>query len=629
MVGSLLLYALVAAATPKVAVLDIEIGQGVEVQDRAVLTDALASALHDPEAFNLVATRDVTALLGLQLKKEQLGNAGETGAVAQIAQNLGTDAAIATSVGKVGEGLVVSGRLIETKSGGVVARSTVPVPGKDVLAAIQRLGWEIRREFRAANGMPPPPDLAPMQVAGSTLAGPAAAPAPDQCATVTDCDLGCRQSSAIACVKLGTMLAEGPPRDPGRAAPAFERACELGETAQCAPAAEAYLTVGLSTPAVRLLQRACLSGEVEGPKSCAKAAEILWEGKGLMRDATSAVALAKRACDANNGLGCVIMGYALVKGEGGVPKDRKKAAELIAGACAKGDETACLGMGEVAKDAKPGEVTKEQLEPLGPACEKGLLAVCVPGAEAAQRFENPELALRLYKHACLNDAPDAVKACDVGGNLWVAKGGDAAATGAELQRKACALGVGDACVRAAISESFLADAQLPRIKELLLKGCTTGPILQDCFNTGLALVTGRGALKDPKVALAVFEKTCAAGHGPSCRSAATSYRVGTTVAKDVERSADFTELACKNGQFPECITLAQTFEEGRGVKKNEKRAILVLDMGCNGGYGPACKELADRYQVGKNVSEDDKRYREYRRKACDATVSVKEMCKPP
>ena len=96
MVGAVALFALVAAATPKVAVLDIEIGQGVEIQDRAVLTDALASALHDPEAFNLIATRDVTALLGLQYQKQLLGNPNDTGNVAQVAQNLGTDGAIAT-----------------------------------------------------------------------------------------------------------------------------------------------------------------------------------------------------------------------------------------------------------------------------------------------------------------------------------------------------------------------------------------------------------------------------------------------------------------------------------------------------------------------------------------------------
>jgi len=38
------------------------------------------------------------------------------------------------------------------------------------------------------------------------------------------------------------------------------------------------------------------------------------------------------------------------------------------------------------RDAKPGEITKEQLETLGPACERGLLQVCVPGAEAAHRI---------------------------------------------------------------------------------------------------------------------------------------------------------------------------------------------------------------------------------------------------
>jgi TPR repeat protein/TolB-like protein len=620
MVAALALTALVATATPKIAVLDIEVGQGVEVQDRAVLTDALASALHDPEAFDLVATRDVTALLGLQLQKQVLGTAADTGDIAQVAQGLGTDGAVATSVGRVGDGLVVSGRLIETKSARVIARSTVPVAGAEVLAAIQRVGWEIRRDYRASAGLAPPPEFVPMAAAALVPA----VKAPDQCETITDCDLGCRQSSAVACVKLGNLLAEGPPRDPGRAAPAFERACELGETSQCAPAAEAYLTVGLSTSAVRLLQRACLSGEVDGPKACAQAAQILWEGKGLMRDPVSAVALAKRGCDAKQGLGCVVLGFAMVKGEG-IQKDRKKAAELIAGSCAEGDATACMAVGEIAKEAQPGEMTKAQLEALGPACEKGLLAVCVPGAEAALRFEAQDLALRLYKHACLNDAPEAVKACDAGGTMWVAKGGDAAPTGAEMQRKACALGVNDACVRAAITESFLADAQLPRIKDLLLKGCNTGPILQDCFNTGLALVTGRNALKDPKVALAVFEKSCAGGHGASCRAAATAYRVGTTVPKDVERSADFTELACKNGQPAECVSLAETFEQGRGVKKNEKRAVAVLEMGCAGGGGQACLELSNRYRIGKTVDEDDKKYREYKRKACDA--GLKDACK--
>jgi len=468
--------------------------------------------------------------------------------------------------------------------------------------------------------LPAPPEF----VASAAVALSPAVKPPEQCETVTECDLGCRQSSALACVKLGNLLAEGPPRDPGRAAPAFERACELGETAQCAPAAEAYLTVGLSTPAVRLLQRACLSGELDGPRSCAQAAQILWEGKGLMRDPVSAVALARRACDAKQGLGCVVLGHALAKGEG-VARDPRRAAELVSASCAEGDTAACLAFGELAREAKPGELTKEQLETLGPACEKGLLAVCVPGADAALRLEAQDLALRLYRHACLAGAPDAVKACDAGGTLWVARGGEGAATGAELQRQACKLGVKDACVRAAVTESFLADAQLPRIQALLLEGCTAGAVLQECFTTGQALVTGRGPLKDPKVALAVFERSCAGGHGPSCRSAATSYRVGTTVPKDVERSADFTELACRHGQHAECLGLAQALEEGRGLKKDVKRAVAALDTGCTGGSGQACLELADRYRVGRSVDEDERKAGEYRRKACD--LGVKDACR--
>ena len=610
MLGALALSALLAATPQKFAILDIEVGKDVPITERAALTDALASALHDPEAFDLVATRDVNALLGLQLQKQVLGSTAESGDVAQVAQGLGADGAIATSVGKVGEGLVVSGRIIETKTARVIARSTVPVPGNNVLSAIQRLGYELRREYRASMSLPPPTDEPPATAAP-------APPPPDQCASVSECDLACRTSSAIACVKLGNMLAEGPPKDPGRAAPAFERACELGETAQCAPAAEAYLSVGLSTPAVRLLQRACLSGEVDGPKSCAKAADILWEGKGLMRDAVSAVALAKRACDAKQAQGCVILGYAYAKGEG-VPKDRKKAAELISSACGAGDDAACTALAEIAKDAKPGELTKEQLDTLGPACERGLLPVCVPGADAAQRLENPELALRMYRYGCQQDAPDNTRACDVGGQLFIAKGGESAPAGAELSRKACTLGSSDACVRAAVAESFFPDAQLQRISDLLLKGCVPGTMLEECFKTGQALVTGRGQLKDPKVALSVFEKACSSGNAASCRSAATSYRIGTTVKKDNERSADFTELACKNGLAAECVPLAEMIEDGRGVKRNEKRAIGILETSCNAGVGGACAALAVRYELGKNVPENPAKAAELKKKACAA-----------
>ena len=220
--------------------------------------------------------------------------------------------------------------------------------------------------------------------------------------------------------------------------------------------------MGLTAPALKLLQIACLSSDPENNKGCSKAAQILWAGKGVARDAQSAAALAKRACDAGQPAGCLVLGYAHAKGDG-APKDRKFAARLLAQACGGGDDGACLALAEVAIEGTGDEITTGELETLVPACRRGLLTVCIPGADAASRLNAPEVAMAMYQRGCEADLPGSVRACDLGGRLFIEKGGDAAETGALLSRKACAARVSDACVRAAVAESFLPSANVARI----------------------------------------------------------------------------------------------------------------------------------------------------------------------
>ena len=69
---------------------------------------------------------------------------------------------------------------------------------------------------------------------------------------------------------------------------------------------------------------------------------MYYEGEGgLPKDLARAAELYKKACDGGNATGCYNLGVYYENGAGGLPKDLGQAAELFKKACDQNDQFAC------------------------------------------------------------------------------------------------------------------------------------------------------------------------------------------------------------------------------------------------------------------------------------------------
>jgi len=115
----------------------------------AALTDVFAAALDEPRWFRIVAPRDVTAALALERQKELMGCSVDQSCLAELAGALGVDYVAAVSVGRAGETLLVSARLIDPRRGVGVARSSVTAETVQLVAAVTDSARELLATYRA------------------------------------------------------------------------------------------------------------------------------------------------------------------------------------------------------------------------------------------------------------------------------------------------------------------------------------------------------------------------------------------------------------------------------------------------------------------------------------------------
>lgn len=135
-------------ARPSAAILTLESSAPGEKLDVAALTDVFAAALDEARWFRLVAPRDVTAALALERQKELLGCSVDQSCLAELAGALGVDYVAAASVGRVGESLLVSARLIDPRRGAAVARSSVTAEPEQLVAAVGDAARELLASYR-------------------------------------------------------------------------------------------------------------------------------------------------------------------------------------------------------------------------------------------------------------------------------------------------------------------------------------------------------------------------------------------------------------------------------------------------------------------------------------------------
>jgi TolB-like protein len=147
----LVLVALVCAVRPalaasdsrvKIAVLDLQ-ARGVDpalVQSAGTL---IASELNKLEVFKVISREDIRNMLSFERDRQNLGCEGDQGCIAQLAEiggALGVEYIIAGSLAKLGESLVLSLTLNNTRTATVENRVTENVAGKSdaLIGAISR-----------------------------------------------------------------------------------------------------------------------------------------------------------------------------------------------------------------------------------------------------------------------------------------------------------------------------------------------------------------------------------------------------------------------------------------------------------------------------------------------------------
>lgn len=158
MILSLMLASAVLSATekPKLAVLELQ-ALGTPAETAAALTEAMAQELTRRGFFDVVSSRDIQTLLGVERQKQLMGCGDESSScLAELAGALGSRFVLSGTLSKLGDALQLSVQMQDTQKGQTVARSVRLAGTVDALA--EQLPWLLAEA--TATPLPPPPSRA-------------------------------------------------------------------------------------------------------------------------------------------------------------------------------------------------------------------------------------------------------------------------------------------------------------------------------------------------------------------------------------------------------------------------------------------------------------------------------------
>ncbi|MBK7858671.1 MAG: hypothetical protein IPJ65_08625 [Archangiaceae bacterium] len=118
---------------PTVAVIEVDVTAQGERLDAAAFSDMMVTAIDSRQAFIVVSSKDIAAMLGIERQKQLLGCSDDTSCMSELANALGTDFVMLGSVGKVGDSYLVSTRLVEAARSKVTARASVQAKSPNAL----------------------------------------------------------------------------------------------------------------------------------------------------------------------------------------------------------------------------------------------------------------------------------------------------------------------------------------------------------------------------------------------------------------------------------------------------------------------------------------------------------------
>ena len=150
-----MLLALLIAAGPSVAVLDVRVGAGVDPALGPYLAQVLAQEVETRTHNAPLVSADVTAMLGFERNKRMLGCSEEDSqCLAEITGALGVQNVLATSLAVAGGRYLVSLSLLDARRARPLKRTahTVPLDNDALIIAVRHAAWEM---FGGAEPVPP------------------------------------------------------------------------------------------------------------------------------------------------------------------------------------------------------------------------------------------------------------------------------------------------------------------------------------------------------------------------------------------------------------------------------------------------------------------------------------------
>jgi hypothetical protein len=202
-----LLAAALAAAPPKLAVLQVQNGEGVPASTAQAITEAVVAEVRKQSKAEVITQREIASILSLEKQKEMLGCQTDA-CMAELGGALGADRLLSGDMAKLGESFLLHLRVVDVKKVRVAAQSDRRLRGgtiDDVLDVLPKMVGEL---FAAPPPAPPAVVVAPA-AAPAVVVAPPAAPEPSEAALPAASPAALAPAPAVAAAPLSKKAAGG------------------------------------------------------------------------------------------------------------------------------------------------------------------------------------------------------------------------------------------------------------------------------------------------------------------------------------------------------------------------------------------------------------------------------------
>src|SRR5512138_2024399 len=170
-----LLAVVIAAAPPKLAVLQVAAGEGVPASTAAAITEAVVAEVRKQSRAEVITQREIASILSLENQKAMLGCQTDA-CMAELGGALGADRLVAGDLAKPGESFLLHLRVVDVKKVRVAAQADRRLRGGTIDDVLDVLPAMVAELFRPTPAQPqlaviPPPGGEP-PVAVATVAPP-------------------------------------------------------------------------------------------------------------------------------------------------------------------------------------------------------------------------------------------------------------------------------------------------------------------------------------------------------------------------------------------------------------------------------------------------------------------------